>query len=263
MRRESVMTKQPHELALMAESGRLLAAVFEMLDGVELAGMSTLQIDTLVERFIVDELRARPASKGQYDYQFALNSSVNEVVCHGVPSDTVVLRGGDIVNLDITLEKNGFIADSSKTYLVGDVDLPARRLVQTTYEALWKGIRAVKPGARLGDIGYAIERHAKRNGYSVVREYCGHGIGRAMHEDPQVLHFGARGTGLVLEEGMTFTIEPMLNQRGRSVRTEADGWTVVTRDGALSAQFEHTVAVTASGVAVLTLRPDERRMLAA
>lgn len=255
------MTKNPQELALLAESGRLLASVFGMLDRVSLIGMSTLQIDAMVEQFIVHDLQARPASKGQYDYGFVLNSSVNDVVCHGVPSESKVLRDGDIVNLDITLEKNGFIADSSKTYLIGEVDPVARRLVQTTYEAMWKGIQAVRPGARLGDIGWAIERHAKRNGYSVVREYCGHGIGREMHEEPQVLHFGDRGTGLPLREGMVFTIEPMLNRGGRSVRTEADGWTVVTRDGSLSAQFEHTVAVTASGVSVLTLRPEEAAMV--
>lgn len=256
------MTKQPHELALMAESGRLLASVFGMLDQLPLAGMTTLEVDTLVERFIVHELGARPASKGQYDYGFVLNSSINHVVCHGVPSASDVLKGGDIVNFDITLEKNGYIADSSKTYLVGQVDLDARRLVQTTYEAMWKGIRAVRPGATLGDVGWAIERHAKRNGCSIVREYCGHGIGREMHEEPQVLHFGTKGAGLKLREGMVFTIEPMLNRGGRSVRTEDDGWTVVTRDGSLSAQFEHTVAVTASGVAVLTLRPEERAMIA-
>jgi methionyl aminopeptidase len=251
------MTKTPQEVALMAESGRLLASVFELLDRTPLAGLSTLQIDEIVERFIVDDLQARPASKGQYGYGFVLNASVNNVVCHGVPSLSDVLRDGDIVNLDITLEKNGYIADSSKTYLVGQVNPAARRLVQTTYDAMWMGIRAVRPGAQLGDIGWAIERHARRNGYSVVREYCGHGIGREMHEDPQVLHFGRPGTGLTLREGMVFTIEPMLNRGRRNVRTEPDGWTVVTRDGSLSAQFEHTVAVTASGVSVLTLRPDE------
>lgn len=255
------MTKKPEEVALMAEAGRLLASVFGMLDRTPLNGMTTLQVDALVERYIVDGLQARPASKGQYGYGFVLNSSINHVVCHGVPSASDVLRDGDIVNLDITLEKNGYIADSSKMYLVGDVDPAARRLVQTTYEAMWKGIRAVRPGATLGDIGWAIERHAKRNGCSVVREYCGHGIGREMHEAPQVLHFGQRGAGLPLREGMVFTIEPMLNRGGRSVRTEADGWTVVTRDGSLSAQFEHTVAVTASGVSVLTLRPEEMGMM--
>ncbi len=251
------MTKQPRELTLLAESGRLLASVFGLLDRTSLAGLSTLQVNEMVEQFIVHDLQARPASKGQYGYGFVLNSSVNDVVCHGVPSQSNVLRDGDIVNFDITLEKNGYIADSSKTYLVGGVNPAAKRLVQTAYEAMWMGIRAARPGARLGDIGWAIERHAKRNGYSVVREYCGHGIGREMHEEPQVLHFGKPGTGLALREGMVFTIEPMLNRGRRGVRTEADGWTVVTRDGSLSAQFEHTVAVTASGVAVLTLRPDE------
>jgi methionyl aminopeptidase len=252
------MIKQPHELALLAQSGRLLASVFEMLDRTPLAGRSTLEINDMVERFIVDDLKARPASKGQYDFAYVLNSSVNDVVCHGVPSASEILAEGDIVNLDITLEKNGYIADSSKTYMVGEVQPAARRLVETTYEALWKGIRAVRPGARLGDVGWAIERHAKKNGYSVVREYCGHGIGREMHEEPQVMHYGRPGTGLLLREGMVFTIEPMINRGRRGVITPEDGWAVVTKDGSLSAQFEHTVAVTASGVAVLTLRADER-----
>ncbi len=247
----------------MAESGRLLASVFAYLDELSLPGMNTLQINDLVEAFIVEQLGARPASKGQYGYGFVLNSSRNAVVCHGVPSSEEILRDGDIVNLDITLEKHGFIADSSKTYLVGDVAAAGKRLVQTTYEAMWRGIRAVRPGARLGDIGAAIERHAKRSGYSVVREYCGHGIGREMHEAPQILHFGKPGTGLPLREGMVFTIEPMLNQGRRTVRTEDDGWTVVTTDGKLSAQFEHTVAVTKDGVRVLTLRADEGRRVAA
>ena len=257
------MVKRPQELLLMAEAGRLLASVFDRLDDMAaagtLTGLSTLVVIDLVERMIVDELKARPASKGQYGYGFVLNSSINAVVCHGVPSADEVLRDGDIVNLDITLEKDGFIADSSKTYLIGAVSPAARRLVQTTYEAMWRGILAVKPGARLGDIGHAIERHARRAGYSIVREYCGHGIGREMHEAPQVLHFGKPGTGLVLKEGMTFTIEPMLNQGRRMVETLDDGWTVVTGDGKLSAQFEHTVAVTKDGVRVLTLRPDEKR----
>ena len=256
------MTKTPAEVELMGEAGRLLARVFTHLDSLTLAGMSTLEINDRVEAFIVDEREARPASKGQYDYGFVLNSSINTVVCHGVPSADEVLRDGDIVNLDITLEKDGFIADSSKTYLIGAVSPAAKRLVQTTYEAMWRGILAVKPGARLGDIGHAIERHARRAGYAIVREYCGHGIGREMHEAPQVLHFGKPGTGLVLKEGMTFTIEPMLNQGRRMVETLDDGWTVVTADGKLSAQFEHTVAVTKDGVRVLTLRPDETRRAA-
>ncbi|NYH16708.1 type I methionyl aminopeptidase [Paraburkholderia bryophila] len=254
------MTKRPEEIALMAESGKLLAEVFGHLDRLNLIGMSTMQVNDLVDSLIVNDLNARPASKGQYDYAYALNSSRNSVVCHGVPSTTDVLQSGDIVNFDITLEKNGYIADSSKTYLVGEVSPLAERLVQVTYEAMWNGIKAVRPGARLGDIGHAIERHARRNGYSVVREYCGHGIGREMHEDPQVLHWGKPRTGLLLREGMVFTIEPMLNQGRHSVRTEEDGWTVVTCDGQLSAQFEHTVAVTQNGVRVLTLRPEEQTL---
>ncbi|MBD8533058.1 MULTISPECIES: type I methionyl aminopeptidase [unclassified Massilia] len=254
------MTKRPEEIALMAESGKLLAAVFSHLDKLDLIGMSTMQVNDLVDSLIVNELKARPASKGQYGYAYALNASRNNVVCHGVPSPTEILQDGDIVNFDITLEKNGYIADSSKTYLVGKVKPLAERLVQVTYEAMWKGIKAVRPGARLGDVGHAIEKHARKNGYSVVREYCGHGIGREMHEPPQVLHWGKPQTGLVLQEGMVFTIEPMLNQGRRAVRTEDDGWTVVTRDGQLSAQFEHTVAVTRNGVRVLTLRSDERML---
>ncbi|WP_122464618.1 type I methionyl aminopeptidase [Brevundimonas lutea] len=249
------MIKSPAEVELMAEAGRRLAAVFAHLDGLDLLGMSTLAINDRVETFIVDELKSRPASKGQYGYGFVLNSSRNQVVCHGVPSADEVLADGDIVNLDITLETGGFIADSSKTYLIGSAAAPARRLVRATEEALWKGIRTVRPGATLGDIGHAIERHAKRYGYSVVRDFCGHGIGREMHEEPQVLHYGKPGTGLTLREGMVFTIEPMLNQGRRAVRTEDDGWTVVTADGSLSAQFEHTVAVARDGVRVLTEAP--------
>ncbi|WP_415404462.1 type I methionyl aminopeptidase [Tateyamaria sp. SN3-11] len=256
------MVKTPGELELMRISGRLLASVFEMLDAQDLVGMSTLQVNDLVERFITVDLGARPASKGQYGFQYVLNCSVNHVVCHGVPDRREILRAGDIVNFDITLEKNGYIADSSKTYLVGKAAPAARRLVSIAQGAMWQGIRQVRPGAHLGDIGFAIERHAKKNGCTVVREYCGHGIGREMHEDPQVLNFGKRGTGLKLREGMVFTIEPMVNRGSRVVATEADGWTVVTRDRKLSAQFEHTVAVTGTGVEVLTLRRDEAPMLA-
>lgn len=252
------MTKRPEEIELLAESGKLLADVFSRLDKLYLIGMSTMQVNDLVDHLIVNEFNARPASKGQYDYAYALNASRNNVVCHGVPSTSEILQSGDIVNFDITLEKNGYIADSSKTYLVGDVSPLAKRLVNVTYEAMWKGIKAVRPGARLGDVGHAIERHAQRNGYSVVREYCGHGIGREMHEPPQVLHWGKPRTGLLLREGMVFTIEPMINHGRHNVRTEDDGWTVVTCDGQLSAQFEHTVAVTGNGVRILTLRPEER-----
>lgn len=244
----------------MAESGRLLASVFGYLDRLDLLGLSTLQVNDLVEKYIVDTLEARPASKGQYGFAYAMNTSRNEVVCHGVPSASDILRDGDLVNFDITLEKNGYIADSSKTYLLGSVSEAGRKLVDVTYEAMCKGIEAVRPGARLGDIGHAIERHARAHGYSVVREYCGHGIGREMHEPPEVLHWGKANTGLTLREGMTFTIEPMLNLGKADVRTLADGWTVVTCDRSLSAQFEHTVAVTRDGVRVLTLRPDEQRL---
>lgn len=241
----------------MAESGRLLASVFGYLDRLDLLGMSTLQVNDLVDKYIVEKLEARPASKGQYGFAYVMNTSRNQVVCHGVPSAKEFLRSGDFVNFDITLEKNGYLADSSKVYLIGDVSPQAQRLIRVTYEALWKSIAAVRPGARLGDIGHAIESHARAHGYSVVRDYCGHGIGREMHEAPEVLHWGKPGTGLTLREGMTFTIEPMLNQGTADVRTLRDGWTVVTCDGQLSAQFEHTVAVTRDGVQVLTLRPDE------
>jgi methionyl aminopeptidase len=256
------VVKTPDELTHMRVSGKLLASVFEMLDGQDLAGRSTMQVNDLVDRFITVDLASRPASKGQYGFKYVLNCSINHVVCHGVPDAYEIIRDGDIINLDITLEKNGFIADSSKTYLVGNPLPAARRLVRIAQEAMWRGIKAVKPGAHLGDIGCAIEKHAKQNGYSVVREYCGHGIGREMHEEPQVLNFGRPGTGLMLQEGMVFTIEPMVNQGTRKVSTETDGWTVVTNDRRLSAQFEHTVAVTKNGVDVLTLRRDEAQILA-
>jgi len=255
------MVKRPVELRKMREAGRLLASVFGLLDRTPLAGMTTMAVNDLVEDYITRRLKARPASKGQYGYAFALNSSPNHVVCHGAPSAKERLKSGDIVNLDITLEKHGYIADSSKTYLIGRVPPAARRLVRVTYEAMWHGIHAVRPGARLGDIGHAIQHHARQHGYSVVRAYCGHGIGREMHEEPNVFHFGKPGTGLKLKEGMVFTIEPMLNQGTARVRLEKDGWTVVTSDGQLSAQFEHTVAVTKTGFSVLTLRPEEAGMV--
>lgn len=251
------LVKTPDEIHLMRESGKLLASVFCELDRFIDKGLSTLEINDFVERYIVDTLGARPASKGQYGYQFVLNSSVNEVICHGVPSATKRLRNGDVVNIDITLEKNGYIADSSKMYTIGQVSPLAKRLVDITYEAMWKGIDTVKPGSTTGDIGFAIQQHAEKHGYSVVREYCGHGIGKEMHEDPQILHFGEAGTGLELQEGMTFTIEPMINQGTYKTKLKKDGWTVVTRDKKLSAQWEHTILVTDSGAEVLTLRPEE------
>ncbi len=255
---DKVFLKSADDLTLMRESGRLLASVFAFLDARIKAGISTMEINDWVEHFIINTLNARPASKGQYDFPYALNTSINDVVCHGMPSATQFLKAGDIINVDITLEKNGFIADSSKMYMIGEVSPLAKKLVAQTYEAMWQGIRAVKPGATLGDIGFAIQQHAAANGYTVVREYCGHGIGRAMHEGPQVLHYGKPNTGLVLREGMTFTIEPMINQGEAKVKLKRDGWTVVTRDKKLSAQWEHTIAVTATGYEVLPLRDEER-----
>ncbi|CAH0536111.1 type I methionyl aminopeptidase [Vibrio marisflavi] len=253
-----VEVKSESEIVLMRESGQLLAKVFEMLDEYVKPGVSTMDINNKVENFIVNELKARPASKGQYGYQYVLNSSLNDVICHGVPKAAQVLNRKDIINLDITLEKNGYIADSSKMYVMPDASPMARKLVDVTYQAMWQGIQQVKPGATLGDIGYAIQTHAEKNGYSVVREYCGHGIGREMHEEPQVLHFGLPNQGLRLKAGMTFTIEPMINQGTAKTKTKKDGWTVVTRDKKLSAQSEHTVLVTHSGYEVLTLREEEK-----
>lgn len=254
--------KSPAELQVMRESGRLLASVFAYLDKHVSVGISTMEINDLAERYVVDQLGARPASKGQYGYQYALNTSVNQVVCHGVPAANQRMKFGDIVNVDITLEQGGFIADSSKMYLFGEVAPLAKRLVDEAYNAMWAGIRIVKPGARLGDVGHAIQRYAERQGYSIVREYCGHGIGREMHEEPQVLHYGQSGRGLVLQEGMTFTIEPMVNQGKAKVKTKKDGWTVVTSDKKLSAQWEHTIAVTSNAYEVLTIREEERIQLA-
>ncbi|MFK3943014.1 type I methionyl aminopeptidase [Pseudomonas monteilii] len=252
-----VILKTAPQLALMRRAGQLLAEVFAELDRFIQPGVTTMQINDHAEAFIVQTLKARPASKGQYGFPYALNTSVDHVVCHGMPDARQRLEAGSIVNVDITLEQGGYIADSSKMYAIGVIDEAARHLVDTTYEALWKGIEQVRPGATLGDIGHAIQAHAEAAGYSVVREYCGHGIGQQMHEKPEVLHYGQRGSGLRLKPGMVFTIEPMINQGARGVKTLRDGWTVITRDRLLSAQWEHTVAVTEDGVEVLTLRAEE------
>ncbi|MDO6446225.1 type I methionyl aminopeptidase [Colwellia sp. 1_MG-2023] len=254
----SVNIKTYEEIKLMRESGRLLAKVFHELDRFVEVGKSTLEINDFVEDIIVNSLKARPASKGQYGYQYVLNSSINEVVCHGVPSEAKKLKNGDIVNIDVTLEKNGFISDSSKMYCLGTVTPLAKRLVDVTYEAMWKGIQTVKPNSTTGDIGNAIQNHVEKYGYTVVRDYCGHGIGREMHEDPQILHYGKPDSGVSLKEGMVFTIEPMINQGSYKTKTKKDGWTVVTRDKKLSAQWEHTILVTSDGFEVLTLRDEER-----
>ncbi|GAB2709420.1 type I methionyl aminopeptidase [Aliiglaciecola aliphaticivorans] len=254
----NVHIKSPEEIQLMRNSGRLLASVFAVLDNFIKAGVTTMQVNDFVEDYIVNSLQSRPASKGQYGYQYTLNSSINEVVCHGVPSIGKKLKEGDIVNIDITLEKNGYIADSSKTYMIGNVSPIAKKLVDGSYQAMWQGIKSVKPGKTLGDIGHAIQTYAEKLGFSVVRDYCGHGIGREMHEEPQVLHVGKSNSGMVLKEGMTFTIEPMINQGTYKTKQKRDGWTVVTKDRKLSAQWEHTVLVTSSGVEVLTLRDEEK-----
>ncbi|WP_285130255.1 type I methionyl aminopeptidase [Leclercia adecarboxylata] len=253
----SIVIKTADELARQRHAGELLASVFTMLDEFIKPGVSTMEINNRAEAFIIEELKSRPASKGQYDYPYVLNTSVNDVVCHGIPKESEHLKSGAIVNVDITLENAGMIADSSKMYLIGEVSPLARRLVKATYEGMWKGIKAVKPGATLGDIGHAIQSYVESQGYSVVREYCGHGIGKEMHEEPQILHYGKPGEGPVLQEGMVFTIEPMINQGDSRIKTKKDGWTVVTRDKKLSAQWEHTIAVTADGFEVLTLRPEE------
>ena len=252
-----VTIKNADEIALMRESGRLLADVFHQLDDLIKPGISTLEINDWVESYIVNQLKARPASLGQYDYPFSLNTSLNEVICHGMPNHKK-LKSRDIVNVDITLEKNGFIADSSKMYVMPDAPVYAKRLSEITYQAMWQGIKQVKPGKTLGDIGAAIQQCAEKNGYSVVREYCGHGIGRQMHEGPDVLHYGKAGTGEALKPGMTFTIEPMINQGTFKTKLKNDGWTVVTKDKKLSAQWEHTILVTDDGYEVLTLRNEEK-----
>ncbi|BFM51434.1 type I methionyl aminopeptidase [Marinomonas sp. THO17] len=253
--------KSAPEIEFMRESGRLLAQVFTMLDDIVKEGISTLEVNSQVENYIRKQLNARPASLGQYGYQFCLNSSINEVVCHGMPSANKKLSAKDIVNFDITLEKNGFIADSSKMYLMSQTSPIAKKLVKTTYEAMWAGIREVKPGATLGDIGAAVQAVAEKQGYSIVKEYCGHGIGKEMHEEPQILHYGKRGRGPELKAGMTFTIEPMVNQGKAKTKTKKDGWTVVTADKKLSAQWEHTILVTQNGFEVLTLRPEESHLI--
>lgn len=253
----NLLIKSPQQITLMRESGKLLARVFRALDEFMKAGISTMEINDFVEDYIVNTLQSRPASKGQYGYQYVLNSSINEVVCHGVPSPAKKLKERDIVNIDITLEKNGYIADSSKMYTIGEVLPLAQKLVDVTYDAMWQGIKCVKPGATTGDIGHAIQVYAEKHGFSVVREYCGHGIGKEMHEDPQILHFGTPHTGLALRAGMIFTIEPMINQGSYRTKQKKDGWTVITRDKKLSAQWEHTILVTESGFEVLTLRQEE------
>lgn len=252
----TVTIKTPEEIQKMRIAGRLAAEVLEMIAPYVQPGITTNELNDICHRYIVETQQAIPAPLNYNGFPKSICTSVNHVVCHGIPNDKK-LKSGDIVNVDVTVLKDGFHGDTSQMFLVGDVPAFAQRLATVTQECLYLGIRMVKPGIHLGDIGAAIQAHAEKNRYSVVREYCGHGIGRIFHEDPQVLHYGHPGTGLVLEPGMTFTIEPMINAGQRHVRLLPDQWTVITKDHKLSAQWEHTLAVTETGYEILTLRKDE------
>jgi len=251
-----VTIKTPEQIEKMRVAGRLAAEVLEMLAAHVKPGVSTEELDRLAYRHIVDVQRAVPANVGYKGFPKTLCTSVNHVICHGIPAPGKILKDGDIVNIDVTVIKDGWHGDTSRMYFAGTPSVLARRLVETTHEAMMLGIRQVRPGATLGDIGHAIQQHAEKAGFSIVKDYCGHGIGRIYHEDPQVLHYGHRGTGLKLEKGMTFTIEPMVNAGKPQTRLLPDGWTVVTKDHSLSAQWEHTVAVTDDGFEILTPWPD-------
>jgi methionyl aminopeptidase len=243
----------------MRVAGRLAAEQLDYIGQFVTAGITTDELDKLCHDYTINVQHAIPAPlnyapSGHNPYPRSICTSVNHQVCHGVPGDKK-LKNGDIINIDVTVIKDGFHGDSSRMYFVGEPSIQAKRLCEITYECLWLGINVVKPGAHLGDIGHVIQRHAEKNGFSVVREFCGHGIGREFHEDPQVLHYGKAGTGPKLEVGMTFTIEPMINAGRRDIRQLGDGWTIVTKDHSLSAQWEHTIAVTENGCEVLTVSP--------
>jgi len=252
----NVTIKTPAEQDKMRAAGRLAASVLDMIEPYVQPGVTTEELDKRCHDFIVDELKSIPANLGYRGFPKTVCTSVNHVVCHGIPGDKR-LKNGDIVNIDVTVIRDGFHGDTSRMYFAGTPPVLARRLSETCYEAMWRGIRIVKPGAHLGDIGHAIQTYAESHNFSVVREYCGHGIGRIYHEDPQVLHYGKPDLGMELVEGMTFTIEPMINAGRRDVRLLGDGWTVVTKDQSLSAQWEHTILVTRGGYEVLTLSADD------
>src|SRR5579859_526157 len=249
----AITIKTPQEQDKMRVAGRLAAEVLDMIGPHVRPGVSTEELDRICNDYIVNTQKTIPANVGYNGFPKTICSSVNHVVCHGIPNDKK-LKDGDIINIDVTVIKDGFHGDTSKMFFVGDPSVLARRLVQVTHEAMLLGIEKVRPGARLGDIGHAIQQFAENHGYSVVREYCGHGIGRTYHEDPQVLHYGTPGVGLELKPGMTFTIEPMINAGKRHVKMLPDGWTVVTKDHSLSAQWEHTILVTDKGHEILTTR---------
>ncbi len=252
----AITIKTETEIQKMRVAGRLAADVLEMIAPHVVPGVTTGELDRICHDYIVNTQKAIPAPLNYRGFPRSICTSVNHQVCHGIPGDRKLKRG-DIVNIDITVIKDGYHGDTSRMFYVGEPSVAARRLTETTYECMVRGIRMVRPGVRLGDIGHAIQTLAENQHYSVVREYCGHGIGRAFHDDPQVLHYGNPGTGVALEPGMTFTIEPMINQRAAGVKLLPDNWTVVTRDHGLSAQWEHTVLVTPAGYEVLTLRSDE------
>jgi methionyl aminopeptidase len=253
----TIQLRSADDIAKMRVAGRLAAEVLELIGQYVVPGVSTEELDKICHDHIVDVQKAIPACLGYRGFPKSVCTSVNHVVCHGIPSEKKILKNGDIINIDVTVIKEGWYGDTSKMYIVGDVAPHAQRLIDISQECLYKAIDMVRPGIRLGDIGHVIQTHAEANYYSVVRDYCGHGIGMEFHEEPQVLHYGKPDTGLVLEEGMTFTIEPMVNAGKYSTKIKSDGWTVETRDGRLSSQWEHTMVVTSTGVEVLTARNEE------
>lgn len=253
----SIIIKNDSEIEKMRVAGRLAAEVLEMLEPYVVPGVSTNELDQICHDYIVNVQDAIPAPLNYKGFPKSICTSINQTVCHGIPNDKK-LKSGDIVNIDITVIKDNYHGDTSKMFCVGEASPHAKRLVKITQESMYRGIEQVKPGARLGDIGHAIQKHAESNRYSVVREFCGHGIGKKFHEDPQVLHYGKTGTGEILDAGMIITIEPMINLGKRHVKVLADGWTAVTKDHSLSAQWEHTVLVTPTGHEILTLRQEER-----
>lgn len=245
------------EIEKMRVAGRLAAEVLEMIEPYVQPGITTGEIDAICHDFIVNTQKAVPAALNYHGFPKSICTSVNHVVCHGIPGDKV-LKSGDIVNLDVAVIKDDYFGDTSKMFFVGEASILAKRLVNVSQESLYLAIRMVKPGIRLGDLGSAIQKYAESHHFSVVREYCGHGIGKAFHEEPQVLHYGTPGTGVMLEPGMTFTIEPMINAGTKQIKLLPDGWTVVTKDRKPSAQWEHTILVTDDGYEVLTLRKEEQ-----
>ncbi|MGC8521946.1 MAG: type I methionyl aminopeptidase [Steroidobacteraceae bacterium] len=253
-----VTIKNPEEQEKMRIAGRLAAEVLDMIAEHVVPGVTTEELDRICHDYIVNVQGTIPANLNYHGFPKTICTSVNHVVCHGIPNDKR-LKAGDIVNIDVTVIRDGFHGDTSRMYYVGKPPAHAQRLTETCFQAMWRGIDIVRPGVRLGDIGHAIQAFVEQNNYSVVREYCGHGIGRVYHEDPQVLHYGEPGTGLTLEPGMTFTIEPMVNAGKRHVRLLPDGWTVITKDHSLSAQWEHTILVTDTGHEVLTLGAADRK----